>query len=141
MSSETTADDSIRQRWNVSIVKEYLKRILMAIQGEEDRGPADYAQDVADRVARQITGRYGRWHVEYNNGDKPPPNGEKRLLWWILGVVSPLAVIVIVGGVSLYGEVRALNATLTTGMNAHEQRISRLEAERDQRRNAQPSTP
>jgi len=78
--------------------------------------------------------RAGRRH--YVNGDAHPrePNGEKRLLSWILGVLGALVVIALAGGFTLYGEFTALKATVATGMKAHEQRLARLEAERDQQR-------
>lgn len=58
-------------------------------------------------------------------------NGEKRLLAWILGVMSVLTASFILGGVVLYGDVQAIK----TGVTGHEQRIQRLE-DRDDRRNA-----
>jgi len=131
-------------------------RLARAVQDIEDlipklrgmvshHGPKDYEEsdhDIADRVERIISRRY-RPSIAYSNGDsRPPGNGEKRLLNWILGIVSGLAVIVVAASVTLYGEFTALKATVTTGMNAHEQRINRLEADRDQQRyRAQPSPP
>jgi len=129
-------------------------RLARAVQDMEDvipklrgmlsqHGPKDYEEsddDIAYRVERIISRKY-RPSITYSNGDSRPPNGEKRLLNWILGIVSGLAVIVVAASVTLYGEFTALKATVTTGMNAHEQRINRLEAERDQRYRAQPGSP
>lgn len=108
-----------------------------------DRGPEDYEkpdEDVAERVARILARKYASRHVTYNNGDGSSShgNGEKRLLKWILGIVGSLFVLATVGGVTLYGEFTALRATVTTGMNAHEQRLNRVEQRLDR---AQPNAP
>lgn len=88
----------------------------------QERGPADYAESDFERGMRA-----GR-RTSYVNGDAPrEPNGEKRLLQWILGVLSALVVLAIAGGVTLYGKFTALEATVTTGMSAHEQRLNRVE--------------
>jgi hypothetical protein len=101
-----------------------------------DRGPEDYekpVEDMAERVAQILAKKYAPRHVTYNNGDGGPShgNGEKRLLKWILGIVGSLFVLAIVGGITLYGEFTALRATVTTGMNAHEQRLNRVEQRLD----------
>src|SRR5687767_10844372 len=47
-----------------------------------DRGPADYAETEFERGVR-----LGARRVTYTNGDSREPNGERRLLRWILGVL------------------------------------------------------
>lgn len=105
---------------------------LDKVRSLADRGPVDYAESEFERGVRAGS-------RTYVNGDPREPNGEKRLLRWILGVLSALAVLTIVGGVTLYGEFTALKATVTTGMNAHEQRINRVEQRLD--RAAQSGAP
>lgn len=93
----------------------------------QDRGPPDYATE--SEFERGM--RAGR-RTSYVNGDAPrEPNGEKRLLQWILGVLSALVVLATAGGVTLYGKFTALEATVTTGMSAHEQRLNRVEQRLD----------
>lgn len=106
-----------------------------------DRGPDDFgeaedasAERLAERVARIIARRYGPpRHTVYNNGDAPSAgrgNGEKRLLTWILGVVGALLVGGVGGGIAMYGKL----SSIEKGQDGHEQRINRLEADRDQQR-------
>lgn len=45
-------------------------------------------------------------HIGYNEGG----NGEKTLLKWLLGLSASLVVVSIVGGVTLYGKVSAIEA-------------------------------
>jgi hypothetical protein len=146
--------ETVRMAWTADGLRERLKqaRDLMTEQAAKltrmlsHRGPdPDYdrnADEIAERVASIIGKRYRNQFNHYSNGNAPQPNGEKRLLGWILVVLASLTVSAIVGGVTLYGEFTALKATVTTWMSAHEQRINRLEAERDQRyRTTQPGAP
>jgi hypothetical protein len=137
-----------KEDWHeVTIKVESLGRKVFAADGMVDRlhqklrrmlnlrGPEDFEkpeEDIAERVARILAKKYATRQVTYNNGDgSSHGNGEKRLLRWILGVLSALVVLAIAGGVTLYGEFTALKATVTTGMTAHEQRLSRVEQRLD----------
>lgn len=138
----------------VHSVLELVTRLAARMKSVTDRGPNDFEQpedesteQMAERVARIIARRYGApRHTAYNNGDTGDSgrgNGEKKLLSWILGILSALVVIALAGGFTLYGEFTALKATVATGMGSHEQRINRLEADRDQQRyrGANPTSP
>lgn len=128
-----------RKLWSIHGMAHRIFETLGLVQGRAealaDRGPEDYEradEDIAERVASIIARKYQPRHVSYNNGDGASSgNGEKRLLRWILGIVGSLFVLATVGGITLYGEFTALKATVTTGMNAHEQRINRVEQRLD----------
>lgn len=148
----STPEEAVSKDWQeVTVTIDRMGRKVFALDGMLTqwvrkmrgmlnlRGPDDFEhedEDIADRVAGIIARKYQARHVNYNNGDTG--NGEKRLLRWILGVLSALAVLTIAGGVTLYGEFTALRATVTTGMNAHEQRIDRVEQRLDR---ASPNAP
>lgn len=102
---------------------------------DPDRAPKDYVESDFERGVRAASR-----NVAYNNGDAAPDrgNGEKRLLSWILGVVATLLAGGIFGGVAMYGKL----SSIEKGQDGHEQRINRLEADRDQRyRSSQPAPP
>jgi hypothetical protein len=108
------------------MLAELIRKIRLAMGMLPEQGPKDYAESDFERGVRM-----GSRRTIYANGDAREPNGEKRLLKWILGIVGSLFVLATVGGITLYGEVSALKATVTTGMNAHEQRINRVEQRLD----------
>lgn len=131
-----TNDAITRIRFRLDGLKETVRRLWAAMHGDPDWRPKDYEEDVAERVARIISRKYGRWHVIQNgDGGDSPGNGEKALLKWILGITSALLVVGIAGNVAMYGKLSAI----AQGQEDHEHRISRLEAERDRR--AQPGAP
>lgn len=124
-----TLDAAGKKAWRLDGMLHRLVEIagnaLGKVRSLADRGPADYAESEFERGMRA-----GRRTI-YTNGDSREPNGEKRLLQWILGVLSTLVVLATAGGVTLYGKFTALEATVTTGMNAHEQRLNRVEQRLD----------
>lgn len=54
-------------------------------------------------------------------------SGSSSLLKWILGVLSALAVSVIVGGVTVYGQFTAFTAKVSEWQVATDRRLDRLE--------------
>lgn len=135
--------DVIKLSFRLDAIREHVKRIWDAIQGESMqtvRGPdPDYEapeDDIADRVIRVIERKYGPpRHVHYTNGDHRNGNGEKRLLTWILGVLALLLVGGVGSVVGMYGKL----SSIEEGQRGHEQRINRLEQERDRLRSASPN--
>jgi hypothetical protein len=128
----------MRLLFSIDGVRERAKRFWAAMHGEGERGAVDYEEEVADRVAQIISRKYGRqWHVEYKNGDGERHNGEKRLLTWILGVLGLLLVGGTGGVIAMYGKL----SSIEKGQEGHEQRINRLEQERDQRYRAPAAPP
>jgi len=84
---------------------------------ESREGPKDYDEDADDlRNLVRLAVRAGGQH--YHEG-----GGDKRLLTWILGVLSVLTAAFIIGGITLYGEVRAI----ARGQFDHDRRIESLE--------------
>jgi hypothetical protein len=114
-------------------VRTLIDKVATILHMRSERGPRDHElndHDIARRVARIIAHEYGSRQVTYNNGDgERPRNGEKRLLAWILGVLALLLVGGTGGVISMYGKL----SSIEKGQEGHEQRINRLEAERDRR--------
>jgi hypothetical protein len=115
-------EKSVWVRWTIDHVKEWVRGNLPSLMSQRE-GPKDYAEDEEDlRNLVRLAVRAGGQH--YHEG-----NGEKRLLTWLLVVTGSLTVSAIIGGVAIYGKVSAIE----TGMNAHEQRIDRLERANERR--------
>jgi hypothetical protein len=84
------------------------------------------------RILRQlITRPLGNNYHEGGDGS------EKKLLGWLLIVTGSLTVAAIVGGVSMYGKLTAIQE----GMNGHEQRIDRLERLNERRYRGADASP
>jgi hypothetical protein len=130
-------------RWDVDALKHWRREIdtkvrlildkaMKVLHMRSERHPQDYEQsedDIAERVARIIVKRFGVSRI-YNNGDgERGGNGEKRLLSWILTIVGLLLVGGVGSGIAMFGKLSAIEK----GQDGHEQRINRLEADRDRR--------
>jgi hypothetical protein len=110
-----------------------LRKIRLAMAALSDRGHEDYELSDYERGVRA-----GSRHITYANGDSREPNGEKRLLTWILGVLGLLLVGGVGSVVAMYGKL----SSIEKGQEGHEHRLNRLEADRDQRyRGANAASP
>ncbi len=124
-------------------VSTLIDKVATILHMKSERGPRDHElndHDIAERVARIIERKFHPRHVTYNNGDggeRRESNGEKRLLTWILGVLGLLLVGGTSGVIAMYGKLTSIEK----GQESHEQRINRLEAERDQRYRPSPNSP
>lgn len=68
----------------------------------------DYPTDPKDEIIDRLVDAIGR-HSTYAEGAE---SGESKLLWWILGIVGTLLVIVIVGGVTMYADVQVVKSEM-----------------------------
>jgi hypothetical protein len=115
------------------MLAELIRKIRLAMGMLPEQGPKDYAESDFERGVRM-----GSRRTIYANGDAREPNGEKRLLTWILGVLGLLLVGGVGSVVAMYGKL----SSIEKGQEGHEQRINRLEAARDQQyRGANAASP
>jgi len=132
MSATSEDTEETLTRFNLDGVREHVKRIWAAMHGESDRGPVDYPPwDDERRILINIIRRQAdRGGGNYNESGSP-------LLKWILGILSALAVAVIVGGVTVYGRFTSLETRFAEWQTSAQrqldvayQRIDRLENRR-----------
>lgn len=91
----------------------------------DHRIDADYNPD--DETVRKLTRAISLLIEKPRNAHYYNGGNDKRMLNWILGVLSMLVVSGVVGGIALYGRLASLESTVNSGITAHEQRIKRLE--------------
>lgn len=96
----------------------------MSMRDDPERGPADY--DEREDTIRLLVSII-RKQTEGQGGGNYSEGGGDKLLKWVLGVLAILTASAVVGGITIYGKVSSLEATVNAGLNAHEQRIDRLE--------------
>lgn len=106
--------------WGFEATLERWKMSMREHRIDPDFNPSE--EDV--RTLKQAIDRLRLSH--YYNGDSGG-GGDRRMLNWILGVLSLLVVAGVVGGITLYGRLSSLESTVNSGITAHEQRIRRLE--------------
>jgi hypothetical protein len=93
----------------------------------DERGPRDYSpwddeRRVLVNIIRKQTERGGGGN--YTEGG----NGEKGLLKWLLGIAASLLVVSVVGGISMYGRLSAIEAN----QSAQAAQQSRMQNQIDQ---------
>jgi len=130
---QAVASDETIRRWDLSIIKEHIKRIWAAMHGREndDRGPMDYPPwDDERRILIDIIRKQTRspGGGTYNESGSP-------LLKWILGVLATLTVAVIVGGVSVYGQFKTLESAVTEWKSGQQRQIDEAKARLDRLEN------
>ncbi len=118
------AEDSITKiGWRLDALKAHVKRLWAAMQGDPERGPVDYPPwDDERRILVNIIRRQSE-----NGGGNNYNESGSYLLKWILGVLSMLAVAVIVGGVSTYGRLTSLESKVSEWKEATDRRLDALE--------------
>ena len=92
----------------------------------EERGPRDYPpwddeRRILVNIIRRQTERGG-------GGNYTESGGDKALLKWLLGLSASLVVVSVVGGISLYGKVAAIEAN----QNTQAQQANRMQNQIDQ---------
>jgi hypothetical protein len=109
-------------RWHLDALREWCRRLGMSVK--EHRIDPDYNPEDDVRVLRKAID-----HLRLVGGQKffNGDSGDKRVLNWILGVLSALAVSAVIGSVAMYGRLTSLESKVTSMMEAHEARITRLE--------------
>lgn len=103
-----TEDAITRLRFRMDGLRERVRRIWAAMHGEDERAPLDYPHWDDERrilinIIRKQTDRG-------SGGNYTEGGGERALLKWLLGLSATLIVVSIVGGVSLFGKVSAIEA-------------------------------
>lgn len=93
----------------------------------DERGPRDYPawddeRRILINIIRKQTDRSGGGN--YIEGG----NGEKGLLKWLLGIAASLLVVSVVGGISMYGRLSAIEAN----QSAQAQQATRMQGQIDQ---------
>jgi hypothetical protein len=86
----------------------------------------DERDEIDERLARIVSRvvRNAEIGVNYSEGG----NGEKALLKWLLGLSATLIVVSVVGGVTLYGKVSAIEANQAN----QAQQANRMQSQVDQ---------
>lgn len=93
------------------------------MHSDPNRGPEDYPPWEDER---RILVNIIRKQSE-NGGGNNYTEGGANLLKWILGVLSALAVAVIVGGISTYGRLTSLETKVSEWQIATDRRLDALE--------------
>lgn len=133
---ESLAPDVLR-RWNLSIIKEYLKRIWTEMHGEE-RGPLDYNVRRDERRALVSVLRDLLKEIR----SRPPPsmnNGDdsSSIKKWIAGVGAVLAAAFIIAGWTISTQVAGQSVQieyLISQLRELNARVTRIEQQQNDRR-------
>lgn len=96
---------------------------MTAMSDDDEPTQLDYDRFADERRFYQRLLREGRGG---NNGDGED-GGNRRLLGWILGILSALSVVGITGGIAMYGEVASLKAAFTQYQTSTDRRLDSLE--------------
>lgn len=132
--SEEAIEPGDLRRWNLSIIKEYLKRIWMAMGGESDRGAIDYDARRDERIA--LTSVLRDLLKEIRN--RPPPSlnngdGSGDIKKWIAGLGLVISGAFVIGGWVLSNTVAGQSVqilNLTEQVREQNARIARIENDR-----------
>jgi hypothetical protein len=122
LSTSTAAEaveSSIWVRWTLDHMKAWVSKNLPSMEQriDPDYSPEEENDREVMRILRQLIARPSG--NSYHEGG----NGEKRLLTWILTILSGLTVGAVFGGVAIYGKV----ASIEKGQVDHDRRIESLE--------------
>lgn len=131
---EAIPAEDIRRRWDLSAIKEYLKRIWMAVHGENDRGAIDYDARRDERIA--LTSVLRDLLKEIRN--RPPPSlnngdGSGDIKKWIAGLGLVISGAFVIGGWVLSNTVAGQSVqifNLTEQVREQNARITRIENDR-----------
>lgn len=133
--SDTLEDpEGILRRWDLSVIKENIRRIWAAMHG---RGPEDFDRDDDLRDMAKAFGRMADRMDRIqpsNNGDGEDTNGIKK---WIAGVGVVISASAIIGGWALSNQVAGQTVqinNLTNQVREQNDRLTRLERQGDERR-------
>ena len=92
----------------------------------DDDGPRDYPRWEDERrvLIKIIKDKYGT----SSGGNYTEGGGERGILKWLLGIAASLLVVSVVGGISMYGRLSAIEAN----QSAQAQQQSRMQNQIDQ---------
>lgn len=135
MSTEDAVADDVLRRWDLSIIKEYVKRIWAAMHS--DRGPEDY--DIRRDERRALTSVLRDLLKEIRS--RPPPsmqNGDSNdIKKWIAGLGIVISGAFVIGGWTLSNKVAGQSVqidNLTNVVRDQNARITRIEQQANERR-------
>jgi hypothetical protein len=95
----------------------------------------DYDPSQDDEDLRRLVRLAVRAGAQVSNTYSEGGNGEKKMLSWILGVLSLLVVGAVGGGISLYGKVSSLETRVTEWQRASDRRMDVTDARLDRLEN------